>query len=175
MILRKFKNIAGNRYEEIAKAYREFLLTKEELSIPNVNSILLPLDRYVKKVPEGVYEILSAYPHAEVEVVYVIDGEICRLIEETIGKEEAKLFREREEETGRRLLESVGWALSRLGLIGRTRLLFGSKSEVVEEISENFDLIVLSRHYGAETTKTHPVSTVVLRIMQNVSKPVILY
>ncbi|RLF91316.1 universal stress protein, partial [Thermococci archaeon] len=29
--------------------------------------------------------------------------------------------------------------------------------------------------YGAETTKTHPVSPIVLRILQNVKIPVLLY
>lgn len=66
VILRKFNNIAGTRYEEILKAYENFFLTEEELVIPEINSILLVFDRFSEKVPEEVHETLSAFEEAAV-------------------------------------------------------------------------------------------------------------
>jgi len=44
LIQRKFKSIAGKRYERVLREYREFLLTEEEMVFPEIKSILMPLD-----------------------------------------------------------------------------------------------------------------------------------
>nr|CCE71158.1 TPA: hypothetical protein PAB3419a.1n [Pyrococcus abyssi GE5] len=51
----------------------------------------------------------------------------------------------------------------------------GNKATIIEKESEKHDVLVISRHYGTSSTKTHQVSPVVFRIMQNVEKPVIIY
>ncbi|CUX77244.1 hypothetical protein CHITON_0465 [Thermococcus chitonophagus] len=174
IILRKFKNIAP-RYEEIVRAYREFLLTEEEFTIPKIEKILIPLDRYSESPTNTVIEYLTSYPGSTILLLYIIDGEVCRLIRETIGENEAELFRKRELEKGHKTLEKVEATLPSDSFTVKSQLKTGNKAEIIEEIANDFDVVIISRHYGAETTKTHPVSPVVLRILQNVKIPVLLY
>jgi len=47
LIQRKFKDIVGRRYDSVLKDYSEFLLTDEEMLVPEVRSILVPLDLFV--------------------------------------------------------------------------------------------------------------------------------
>ncbi|WP_297476127.1 universal stress protein [Thermococcus sp.] len=175
IILRKFKNIAGSRYEEIMKAYQEFFLTEEELQIPEVKSILLVLDRFSGEVPEEVFEVLSAYPGARIEVVYVIDEGLCSIIGKTLGEEEAEAFRKSEESLGRELLRVTERSLSKFDLSFSMEITFADKVEFVENDAKNRDILVVSRHFGSESTKTHRISPIVFRIVQGVKKPVIVY
>jgi len=55
LIQRKFKDIVGRRYESVLKEYSEFLLTEEEMLIPEVRSILIPLDLFVHDISDGGY------------------------------------------------------------------------------------------------------------------------
>ncbi|MFA4719983.1 universal stress protein [Pyrococcus kukulkanii] len=176
LILRRFKDVAP-RYEEIVRAYKEFLLTEEEFAIPKIERIMIPLDRYSEHPNETVLEYLSSYPGAQILILYVIDGEVCRLIRETIGEREAELFRKRELERGHNMLKQAEKLISEIrgGFSIQSKLKTGNKAEVVEGIVDDFELIIISRHYGAETTKTHLVSPIVLRILQNVKIPVLLY
>ncbi|AEC51810.1 hypothetical protein PNA2_0894 [Pyrococcus sp. NA2] len=176
LILRKFKNVEA-RYEEIVKAYREFLLTEEELTLPKIKSILLPLDRYSEPLPQSVLEYISSYPGIKIQLVYVIDEEICRLIRETIGEKDSELFRKNELERGEEVLNTTRESIITLNLEHSisSKIKLGNKADVVEEESRNFDIIIISRHYGAGTTKTHQISPTVFRILQNVAKPVIIY
>jgi len=175
IILRKFKNIAGSRYEEIMKAYQEFFLTEEELRIPEIRSILLVIDRFSGGVPEGVFEVLSAYAGAEIDVVYIIDSSLCSLIRETLGEEEANIFRKKEESLGRELLKATENALRGLNLNFSTEIRFEDKVEFIENEAERRDLLVISRHFGSESTKTHRISPVVFRVVQGITRPVIVY
>ncbi len=175
IILRRFRNIAGFRYEEIMEAYREFFLTEEELKIPGIESVLLILDRFSGEVPEEVFEVLSAYPKARIDAFYVIDGAIYSIIKETLGEEEAGVFRRSEESLGREFLRTIEKALSKLDLSVSTGVTFADKVEFVESEAEKRDLLVISRHFGSESVKTHKVSPVVFRIVQGIKKPVIVY
>ncbi|GAB6135704.1 adenine nucleotide alpha hydrolase family protein [Thermococcus prieurii] len=175
LVLRKFRNIAGSRYEEILKAYQEFFLTEEELQIPVVTSILLILDRFSGRVPNEVFDVLSAYPGARVDVVYLIDEGLFALIHDTLGENEAEEFRRKEEALGREMITLAERALSELGLDYSVEITFADKVEFVERESEERDLLVLSRHFGSESVKTHKVSPVVFRIVQGIKKPVIVY
>ena len=175
LILRKFKNIAGSRYEEIMKAYQEFFLTEEELRIPTITSILLVVDRFSGRIPNEVFDVLSAYPGARVDVVYLIDSVLCALIRETLGEEEAEAFRRKEEALGKEILRLAKRALSELGLDFSTEITFADKVEFVETESKTRDLLVVSRHFGSESIKTQRVSPVVFRIVQGITKPVIVY
>ncbi|WP_297548425.1 universal stress protein [Thermococcus sp.] len=175
LILRKFRNIAGSRYEEIMKAYQEFFLTEEELQIPTINSILFAIDRFSGKIPDEVFDVVSAYPGAKVEVVYLIDSVLCGLIRETLGEDEARKFREKEEALGREILKKIESTLSELGMNFTMAIIFDDKVEFIENETESRDLLVISRHFGSESVKTHKVSPVVFRIVQGIKKPVIVY
>ncbi|WP_461865696.1 universal stress protein [Thermococcus sp.] len=175
IINRRFKHIAGNRYEKILKSYKEFFLTEEEISLPVIKSILMPVDRSVKTVPKEIYEALSACEDAEVTVVYIMSEEACTLIRQTLGEEASKEFKTKAEERGRRLLEKIALSLENAGLKVRTRMFFGNKSEDVIKLSRESDLLVIPRIYGSEITKTTSITPIVMKIVQHVNIPVIVY
>ncbi|ALM75626.1 universal stress protein [Thermococcus barophilus] len=175
LIQRKFKNIAGRRYERILKEYKEFLLTEEEMRLPEIKSILMPLDRFIGEIPPEIYETLSAYNDARVILVYIIDAHVFHVIEQTLGKDISEEFRRKEENDGKLLLEKIAKNFEDLGISPQVRLFFGDKGEDVIKLAEKHDMLVLSKAYGSEITKTHPLSPVVLKIVQHVDIPVIVY
>ncbi|NJE60663.1 universal stress protein [Thermococcus sp. 21S7] len=175
LIARKFRNIAGGRYEEIAKRYKEFLLLPEEFVLPEISSILVPVDRFAHEIPKELYETLEAYTGASVTVVYITDRMAFRMIEQTLGKLEAEKLKMAETELGERALFEIVSGLRDIGLRAKGRHLFGSKSDEVIKLAGEFDLLVISRGYGSEITKISPISPVVLKIVQHVDKPTIVY
>jgi len=177
LIQRKFRNIASERYEEIARRYQEFLLLPEEFVLPEVRSILLPIDRFSREMPEGLYETLSAYAGAKAIVVYISERRTLELIEQTLGKEEAEKLREAKMEHAKKLSSEIASRLEGLGLRVEHRHFIGNKSDDVIEIieTEGIELLVVSRSYGSEATRTSPVSPIVLKIVQHVERPVIVY
>ncbi|WP_335755155.1 MULTISPECIES: universal stress protein [Thermococcus] len=177
LIARKFRNIAGERYEEIAKRYREFLLLPEEFVLPEIHSILLPVDRFSGEIREELYDTLSAYPGASVTVVYISEKRTLSLIEQTLGREEAEKLRKAKMEFAERLAKEIASRLEAHGLRVERRYFIGSKSDDVVRMmeEENFDLLVISRSYGSEVTRTSPISPLVLKIVQHVNRPTIVY
>ncbi|NJE09051.1 universal stress protein [Thermococcus sp. M39] len=175
LIQRKFKNIAEKRYERILREYKEFLLTEEEMVLPEIKSILMPLDRFISEVPTGVYDTLSAYKEAKILLVYIIDAQVFHMIEQTLGRRASEEFRKKEESYGKALLEKIAGNFEELSISTQLRLFFGDKSEDVIKLAEKHDMLVLSKAYGSEITKTHPLSPVVLKIVQHVGIPVIIY
>jgi len=177
LIQRKFRNIAGERYEEIARRYREFLLLPEEFVLPEIRSILMPVDRFSGEIPSELYETLSAYSGASVTVVYISEKRTLSLIEQTLGKEEAEKLRRAKMEFAERLSHEIASRLEKHDLRVETRHFIGSKSDDVIELAERekFDLLVVSRSYGSEVTRTCPMSPVVLKIVQHVKIPVVVY
>ena len=175
LILRKFKNIAGSRYEEIIRAYQEFFLTEEELKIPVISSILLVVDRFSPEPPNELYEVLVSYPSAIVKVVYIIDEAIYSIIRETLGESGARKFRDTEETYGKETLNKISSKLSELGINFTTELIFAEKATFVEDAVREHDLLAISKHFGSESLKTHTLSPLVFRIMQRIEKPVVIY
>ncbi len=177
VISRKFKNIAEDRYEQIIKRYREFLLLPEELVLPEVNSILFPIDRFSLDIPEELFETLKAYAGASVHLIYVSERRTLWLIEQTLGKEEAEKLRAEKIRFAQKTLDTLAPTLKKLGLSVKTNRVIGSKSDdVIEMMSTGrFDLLVISRHFGSEPSKTSPMSPVVFKIVQHVERPVIVY
>jgi hypothetical protein len=175
LIDRKFRNIAERRYEDILEKYKEFFLTEEEMVIPEINSIIMVFDRYSEKPTKEVYDAISAYPEAEICLLYTVDENVAMLIAATLGEEEAKKFREAERDYGEAFLEEVTKRLKELGFTTKSRLIFGNKSEEALLRKEKYDLFVLSRKYGAETSKTSSVSPLVIKIVQHIEKPVMVY
>ncbi len=159
LISRKFRNIAGERYEEIAQRYREFLLLPEEFVLPEVSSILLPVDRFAHDIPEELYDTLGgAYADASITLVYMIDRMAFHMIEQTLGKREAERLRAVEMERGgeKILSRMVKGGLEKIGLDVREKYILGNKSDEIIQLAADFDLLVISRSYGSEITKTSP-------------------
>ncbi|WP_297188843.1 universal stress protein [Thermococcus sp.] len=171
---RKFKHIAEKKYEDIIKHYKEFLLTEEERKVPEIRSILMPLDRYVKDVPMELYETISAY-EAGVLLVYILDSQVFELVRQTLSLEASEEFRRREEVMGEVLLNNLAKKLESCGLRVQRRIFFGNKSDDVIKLAENYNMLAISKNYGAEITKTSPLSPLVLKILQHLEIPVIIY
>nr|WP_297460459.1 universal stress protein [Thermococcus sp.] len=177
LIQKKFRGIAGERYEEVLRRYREFLLLPEEFVLPEISSVLMPIDRFSGEIPEGVYETLSAYPGASVTVVYISERKTLEIIEQTLGREEAEKLRKAKLEFAKKLSEEIASRLEKLGLRVERKYFIGSKSDDVITMMEegDFDLLVVSRSYGSEVSRTSPVSPVVMKIVQHVVKPAMVY
>lgn len=174
LIRRRFRNIAGKRYEHVIREYREFLLTKEEMVPPEINSILMPLDRFIREIPPDVYDVLSTYD-ARVLLVYIIDSQIFRIIRQTLNREASEEFKKKEEEQGLKLVNKISNELEDYGMRVQRRLFFGNKSEDVIKLTKDQDMLVISKAYGSEITKTSPLSPIVLKIVQHVYIPTMVY
>jgi hypothetical protein len=174
LIKRKFQDVVGTRYEGVMQEYKQFLPTEEEMRIPEVHSILVPLDYFVKGIAPGLPEILSVY-EAPVSIIYIIDADVSEIIEKTLGKETSERFIKAKEDYGHALLETVSLALEEAGVKTQQRIFTGNKTEVLEKIGGDYDLIAISKTFGAEPTKQYPVSPLTLRISQHQNKVTIIY
>lgn len=175
LIQRKFKDVAGTRYDAIVKEYREFLLTEEERRVPEVRSILMPLDYFVKEVPPVLYETLSSYEGATVSLVYIVDLEVIRIVEDSLNADTMAEFKRKREAFGEELLEKTTAELEAIGLSVKSRMFSGRKLENIVEAAEGHDLIAVSKKYAASMAEVAAVSLITLRLAQTVSKPIIIY
>lgn len=174
LIQRKYKDLVGKQYDRVLKEYSMFLLTEEEMTIAPVRSILMPLDVYVKSVTPTLYEVLSAYD-AKITIVYITDAQVVSILKQTLDEAAALEFLKRKEAQGQQLLDRVGAELRAAGIGSQQRMFAGRKGEDIERMTPDYDLVVLSRSYGAEITESTPVSPLVLRISQTITKPTIIY
>ncbi|WP_265581026.1 universal stress protein [Methanofollis aquaemaris] len=175
MIQRKFKDVAGKRYDTVVKEYREFLLTEEEAVVPEVASILMPLDYFVKEIPPALYETLSTYKGATVSLVYIIDMEVIRIVEDSLDEAAIQDFKQKRENFGEELLKQTVSELEAEGLSVKSRLFSGKKYENILELAGDHDMIVVSKQYGASTTEISPLSSVTLKLAQTADIPIIVY
>lgn len=175
LIQRKFKDVAGSRYDTVVRDYREFLLTDEEQQVPEVRTILMPLDYFVKEVPPVLYETLSSYEGATVSLVYVIDLEVIRIVEESLNADTMTEFTRKREAFGEEILKNVTADLETAGLSVKSRMFSGRKFDNILEIAESHDLIAVSKKYAASMTDVAPLSPVTMRLAQTVMKPIIIY
>ncbi|WP_246589213.1 universal stress protein [Methanofollis formosanus] len=175
MIQRKFKDVAGKRYDTVVREYREFLLTEEEARIPEVASILMPLDYFVKEIPPVLYETLSTYEGATVSLVYIIDMEVIRIVEDSLDEAVIQDFKQKREAFGEELLKRAVSELEAAGLSVKSRLFSGKKYENILELAGEHDMIVVSKQYGASTTEISPLSSVTLKLAQTADIPIIVY
>ncbi len=174
LIHRKFKDMVGTRYEDVLREYGEFLLTEELMKVPEVHKILIPLDIFVKDIPENLYDVLSAYD-ADITLVYITDSQVYSIIKETLSTELAEEFLKKKERYGHDLLDTFTGELQQIGFTVHQRLFSGHKGEDVEKMAGDFDLIALSKSYGSEQTEHYPVSPLAIRISQHVKKLTLLY
>jgi len=174
-IERKFISLAGEKYEEILKSYFDFLLTEEERKVPEVERILMPLDRYSSKVPENVFPAFELFKDAKIFLVYIIEENIVRLIRETLGEEEAIEYVLKEEADGKKVLRLLAERFTKMGFVVDFELKRGEGINIIGNLSEDFNLIFVSKHFGSEPTKTHMISPLVFSLLQIMNLPLVLY
>ena len=174
LINRKFRDVVGKRYDAVLREYSEFLLTEEEMQVAEVSSILIPLDIFVEDVPPELYEVLSAYD-ADVTLAYIIDAHVYNIIKETLNESSADELRVKREEYGHSLLSKISDKLEEAGVDSQQRLFLGNKGEDVEKMVGNYDLIALSKSYGAEHGETKDISPLVIRLTQKMTIPTLIY
>lgn len=175
LLQRKFKDVAGKRYDTVVKEYRDFLLTEEEMVVPDVRSILMPLDYFVKEIPPSLYETLSSYEDATVTLAYIIDMEVIRVVEDSLNETAIAEFRRKRESFGEDLLNHAIADLEGAGLSVTSRMFSGKKFDNVLELMKEYDLVAVSKKYGTLTTEVAPLSSVTLRLAQMASTPIIIY
>lgn len=174
LIQRKFRDLVGSKYESVRMEYSDFLASEEEMKIPPVHSILIPVDSFVENIPDTLIEILRAY-EARIQLVYIIDSGILELIDEMVGEEMRSQYREKKEKYGLDVLKRFSAILEGSGLKVQTRLFSGSKIEDVVRMSEDHDLLALYRGYGSQVSDIQPLSPDVSQINHRVRHPVIIF
>jgi len=174
LIQRKFKDIVGRRYEAVLKDYSEFLLTDEEMLVPEVRSILIPLDLFVHDITDEAIEVLSTY-NATISLAYITDAGVIELLEQTLNHALTKEFRAKKEEEGQELLERTVTKLKAHGISTQTRMFVGHKGDDVVRIAKNHDMVALCRRYADGESTDVSVSPIVLRICQRVETPALIY
>ena len=112
LIQRKFKDIAGRRYDSILKDYREFMLADEEMFIPELRTILVPLDLFVQDITDEALDVLSAYD-ATISLAYITDTEVIKLLEQALDSESTKEFQAKKEEYSQQLLSRISAKLAK--------------------------------------------------------------
>lgn len=176
LINRKFKDIVGSRYKDVLKEYREFLLTEEEAVICNFKKILIPLDIFVSDIPESLYDLLTAFDDTEVSLVYITDSSVVSIIGEILGEEAGSEYRTKKEEYGQNLLKSLSGELNERGFSSvNIRLYAGHKWDDVEMMSENYDLVAISKKYGGGMGDENEISPVAQRLVQQMNISTVLY
>lgn len=173
LINRKFKDVVGNRYEGIIKEYKEFLLTEEEV-VKDVKTILLPLDIFVKEIPNTLYELLSIYG-AEVTLVYIVDRDAIAMVKEILGEDSAKEYAEKKEKHGYKLIEKISAELGDRGISSKERLFAGHKLDNIETMSNDFDLVAISKSYGGGRGDENEISPVSQRLISQIYAAAVLY
>ncbi|WP_292519731.1 universal stress protein [Methanoculleus sp.] len=174
LIQRKFKDIVGRRYESVLKEYGEFLLADEEMLVPEVRSILIPLDLFAHDITDEAIDILSAYD-ATISLAYITDAGVVELIEQTLDRASMEEFQAKKEEYGQRLLERTVAKLEEHGFSTQTRMFVGHKGDDVVQMAKNHDMVALSRRYANGESTDLSISPTVLRICQRVETPALIY
>ncbi len=174
LIQRKFRDIVGRRYESVLKEYSEFLLTEEEVLVPEVRSILVPLDFFVHDITDEAIDVLSAYD-ATISLAYITDAGVVELLERALNQSSTEEFRAKKEEYGRRLLDRTAAKLKEHGFSTQTRMFVGHKGDDVVQMAKNHDMVALCRRYADGESTDVSISPIVLRICQRVETPALIY
>ncbi|MDK2890423.1 MAG: hypothetical protein PWR21_1055 [Methanoculleus sp.] len=174
LIQRKFKDIVGRRYDSVLKEYHEFLLTEEEVLVPEVRSILMPLDFFVHDITNEAIDVLSAYD-ATISLAYITDAGVVELLERALNHSSTEEFQAKKEEYGRKLLERTAAKLEEHGLSTQTRMFVGHKGDDVVQMAKNHDMVALCRRYADGESTDASISPIVLRICQRVETPALIY
>jgi len=174
LIQRKFRDVVGSRYQAVIREYNQFLPTEEEMVGTEVRRILMPLDYFVRSIPDECYTVLSTYD-ATVILVYIIDARTRALITETLDEEVAAEFCRNKEEYGRAMLQQVSARIASAGCASESRLFIGDKMADVSRMSEDADLLALSRSYGGMHADRTPLNPLTGAICRETHIPTLLY
>lgn len=175
LINRKFKDVVGSRYKDVLKDYREFLLTEEEIVVCSFKKILIPLDIFVSDVSEEFYDLLTAFEQTEINLVYITDSDVVSIIRDVLGEEAGTAYQTKKEEYGNRLLEKISGELEKRGLVVNRRLYSGHKWDDVETMSDNYDLVAISKSFGGGRGDDNEISPVAQRLVQQMNVSSVLY
>ena len=174
LIERKFRGRTTGLYEQIRKEYADFLMSEEEMRVGEITKILMPIDYFVESPTPGLIWILSVY-QADVHIVYIVDRDILRLLEEISGAELRKEYQEKKEAAGREKLAAFSRVISHEGIRVTTSLFTGSQIEDALRLSEGYDVIAVNRGYGSGTTEAVPASPAAIQVTQRARCSVLIY
>ncbi|WP_245543548.1 hypothetical protein [Methanoplanus limicola] len=174
LINRKFKDVVGQRYEEIMKDYKEFFISEEEFLEMEIKKVLFPLDISVKKIPDSIYNLFELYG-CEITLVYITDSYICSVIEEVLGKNTAENYHLKKDIMGEEILDEITKKIERKGLVVKKRMFSGNKWDDVERMSEEFDMIAISKDYGGVRGDENEISPVAERLIQQLRVNTVLF
>lgn len=174
LIERKFRDVAGSRYEQILKEYRDFIPTEEELQVAPVTSVLVLLDFFSRELPGEVSDLLPTY-HAPVAVVYLIDDQVVRVVTESLGRDTGITFLEREESRARELVARNCAILEQSGVSCRSLVRTGVKGDEAQAQAGSCGLLVIGKKFGMTAGDNGDISPMVLRLQKAAPCPVIIY
>ena len=176
VIHRKFRDFVGNRYDAVLKDYQEFLITEEDLVLPEYASILVPMDLYASEISENVIRLLAAY-EVPVTLVYISDRYVHDVIKESLGEEAVEAYQKKKDDLGDSILKKAEQAFISAGASVKIRRFIGHKGQDVEKIvvSEDIDLIAVSKKYGMAQSEDYHLSPLVARLTQHLQIPTIIY
>lgn len=175
LIKRKFKDIGEKQYDKIRIEYAHFLVTEEELEVPEIRKILIPIDIFANDISDRCLDVLKTYDKAEINLIYLIDEKVTRIMGEIIGGEQMDHYIAQHKESGQRIVDNVSSRIESSGLKSRSSLYVSKKEDEIIRLSESADLLVISRDYGEPTSELVPVSPLAQDITRKVTTPVILY
>lgn len=176
VIHRKFRDFVGSRYDAVLKDYQEFLITEEDLVIPEYASILVPMDIYASEISDNVVRLLAAY-EVPVTLVYISDRYVHDVIKESLGEAAVDAYQKKRDERGDEMLKKAEQAFMSAGVPVKIRRFIGHKGQDVEKIvaSEGIDIIAVSKKYGMAQSENYHLSPLVARLTQHLRIPAIIY
>ncbi len=174
LIERKFRDLAGSRYEQILNEYRDFIPSEEELQVAPVKSILVLLDFFSGGLPGEVSGLLSAY-HAPVTLVYLIDDQVLRVVSDSLGPDTGARFLEREEDRARELLKRTCALVEDAGGPCRSLVRTGTKGDEAQAQAQTAGLLVLGKKFGLTPGHNGDISPMVFRLQKAAPCPVMIY
>jgi hypothetical protein len=150
LINRKFKDIAGNTYEDIRSDYRDFLVD-EDVSGPLIPSrVVIPLDGDAGPIPSSLIDLIQGW-NSEVLFLFIIDQDMQLSISRILGETQGDEFINRNKALGTEILDDVIRVFEAAGITGSSQLLVGSPLTYLQQILTNADLLLMSRTYGRQS------------------------
>lgn len=174
LLERKFRDRAGVKYEIILQEYKDFLPGNQEPKLSEIHSILMPIDMFVESIPVRLPFLLSVY-EARACLVYIIDTDLLNLIRSEMNHREGEEFLEKRQIFADERLKKISFLLESAGIRTLTQRIVGNKDQNIIAMSEDHDLLVLSRYYGFHQVSHKGITPTILRISRKVEIPLLLY
>lgn len=150
LINRKFKDIAGNTYEDIRADYRDFLVD-EEVSGPLIPvRVIIPLDVDADPIPSSLIDLIHGW-NSEVVFLYIIDLDVQLNISRILGEKQGSEFITHHMSLGAEILDGAIRGFRDAGITSSGQVLVGSPMAHLQQNLENTDLLLISRSYGRQS------------------------